>query len=164
MSANKNLKYIGWVLLGILILAYANHFNNGFHFDDSHTIVENVNIRTLENIPRFFTDATLFSVSQNHRGLRPLVTTSLAIDYWIAGGLNPWMFQLSTFLWHIGLCVMLFFMYRQLLLKTNSHKWISFIALFGAGWFGIHTVGAETLNYIISRSDVLSTFSLWPLF
>jgi tetratricopeptide (TPR) repeat protein len=158
MSANKNLKYTGWVLLAILILAYANHFNNGFHFDDSHTIVENVNIRNLENIPRFFTDATLFSVSQNHRGLRPLVTTSLAIDYWIAGGLNPWMFQLSTFLWHIGLCIMLYFMYRQLLSKTNTHKWIPFIAMFGAGWFGIHTVGAETLNYIISRSDVLSTF------
>lgn len=158
MSANKNLKYIGWVLLAILILAYANHFNNGFHFDDSHTIVENVNIRNLENIPRFFTDATLFSVSQNHRGLRPLVTTSLTMDYWIAGGLNPWMFQLSTFLWHIGLCIMLYFMYRQLLFKTNTHKWIPFIAMFGAGWFGIHTVGAETLNYIISRSDVLSTF------
>jgi tetratricopeptide (TPR) repeat protein len=158
MSSNRDLKYIGWVLLGILILAYANHFNNGFHFDDSHTIVENVNIRTLENIPRFFTDATLFSVSQNHRGLRPLVTTTLAIDYRIAGGLNPWMFQLSTFLWHIGLCLMLYFMYRQLLSKTNTHKWVPFIALLGAGWFGIHTVGAETLNYIISRSDVLSTF------
>lgn len=158
MSANKNLRYIGWVLLCMLILAYANHFNNGFHFDDSHTIVDNVNIRTLDNIPRFFTDATLFSVSQNHRGLRPLVTTTLAIDYWIAGGLNPWMFQLSTFLWHIGLCLMLYFMYRQLLSKTNTHKWVPFIALLGAGWFGIHTVGAETLNYIISRSDVLSTF------
>ncbi|MGN7787493.1 tetratricopeptide repeat protein [Niabella sp. 22666] len=158
MSADKNLKYIGVVLLAMLVLAYANHFNNGFHFDDSHTVVENVNIRTLENIPRFFTDATLFSVSQNHRGLRPLVTTSLAIDYWIAGGLNPWMFQLSTFLWHIGLCLMLYFMYRQLLSKTNTHKWVPFIALLGAGWFGIHTVGAETLNYIISRSDVLSTF------
>lgn len=157
-SSNKDLKYIGWVLLSILILAYANHFNNGFHFDDNHTIVDNVNIRTLENIPRFFTDATLFSVSQNHRGLRPLVTTTLAIDYRIAGGLNPWMFQLSTFLWHIGLCLMLYFMYRQLLLKTNTHKWVPFIALLGAGWFGIHTVGAETLNYIISRSDVLSTF------
>ncbi|MFX5068883.1 hypothetical protein ABTC68_19785, partial [Acinetobacter baumannii] len=42
--------------------------------------------------------------------------------------------------------------------KTNTHKWIPFIAMFGAGWFGIHTVGDETLNYIISRSDVLSTF------
>lgn len=154
----NDIKYIGALLLGILILAYANHFNNTFHFDDSHTVVDNVNIRTLKNIPTFFTDPTMFSVSQNHRGLRPLVTTSLAIDYWIAGGLNPWMFQLSTFLWHIGLCVMLFFMYRQLLSKVINHPWVPYIAILGAGWFALHTAVAETLNYIISRSDVLSTF------
>lgn len=152
------------LLLIVLIAAYANHFNNGFHFDDSHTVQQNIHIRNLKNIPQFFTDPTMFSASQNHRGLRPLVTTTLAIDYWLAGGLNPWMFQLSTFLWHVGLCIMLFFMFRQLLSKSINHNWVPYVAVFGAGWFAIHTVGAETLNYVISRSDVLSTFFITASF
>ncbi|MCD2423451.1 tetratricopeptide repeat protein [Niabella pedocola] len=158
MKQHKSLIIAGLVLLILLILAYANHFDNGFHFDDSHTIQENVAIRKLSNIPEFFTNADMFSASTNHRGLRPLVTTSLAIDYWLAGGLHPFVFQLSTFLWHIGLCIMLFFMYRQLIGKVSTHRWVPFIALMGAGWFGLHTVAAETVNYIISRSDVQSTF------
>ncbi|MBO9595845.1 MAG: tetratricopeptide repeat protein [Niabella sp.] len=158
MKQHKRLIIAGLVLLILLILAYANHFDNGFHFDDSHTIQENVAIRKLSNIPEFFTNADMFSASTNHRGLRPLVTTSLAVDYWLAGGLHPFVFQLSTFLWHIGLCIMLFFMYRQLISRVSTHRWVPFIALMGAGWFGLHTVAAETVNYIISRSDVQSTF------
>lgn len=159
MNINKKKLFtISSLLLLLLVLVYANHFDNGFHFDDSHTIVENANIRNLKNIPAFFHDPTMFSVSQNHRGVRPLVTTTLAIDYWLAGGLYPWSFQLSTFLWHIGLCIMLFFMYRRLLSRFIHHKWVPLIALFGAAWFAVHTVMAETLNYIIARSDVLSTF------
>lgn len=157
-AGRKQLLTISGILITILVLAYANHFDNTFHFDDSHTIQGNAAIRTLKNIPSFFYDPSTFSVSQNHRGLRPLVTTSLAVDYWLAGGLNPVAFQLSTFLWHIGLSIMLFFMFRQLLLKSFNHQWINFIALFGAAWFAVHTVNAETINYIISRSDVLSTF------
>ncbi|WP_018628332.1 tetratricopeptide repeat protein [Niabella aurantiaca] len=154
----KSLLISGLLLLILLLLAYANHFDNGFHFDDSHTIQENLAIRNLSNIPEFFTNADLFSTSPTHRGLRPLVTTTLAIDYSLAGGLNPVVFQWSTFLWHIGLCIMVFFMYRQLIRKAIRPDWAPFIALAGAGWFGLHTVVAETINYMISRSDVLSTF------
>jgi tetratricopeptide (TPR) repeat protein len=32
------------------------------------------------------------------------------------------------------------------------------MALLLAGWYALHTANAETINYIISRSDVLSTF------
>jgi len=158
MSDKKRLLIFAGILFSILLIAYANHFDNTFHFDDSHTIQGNMAIRSLKNIPSFFYDPTTFSVSQNHRGLRPLVTTSLAIDYWLAGGLDPVAFQISTFLWHIGLCILLFFMFRQLMSKSFQHKWIQYVALFGAAWFGTHTVNAETINYIISRSDVLSTF------
>ena len=68
-----------------LFLTYSNHFNNGFHFDDAQTIVDNVHIRTLKNIPRFFVDPRMFSSLPDHWGLRPVVTTTLAIDYWLGG-------------------------------------------------------------------------------
>jgi len=146
--------------LGILILliaAYINHFNNAFHFDDMHTVVNNVYIRQLKNIPHFFTDARMFSADPGHWGMRPMVTTTLAIDYWLGGGLSPFYFQLSTFLWHIALCVILFFVFRRLLQMAGIIK-AEWPALIATGWYALHTVNAETLNYVISRSDVLSTF------
>ncbi|MFX5784904.1 hypothetical protein ABTE36_20665, partial [Acinetobacter baumannii] len=65
----------------------------------------------------------------------------------------------STFIWHILLVILLYFLFQNLLNKSFSDKtFISLASILGAGWFAIHTANAETLNYIISRSDVLSTF------
>src|SRR5690242_10690838 len=62
------------VLLAV-VLAYANHFHNGFHFDDWHTVVENPAIRSLANVPRFFRDGLTFSVIPGNASYRPLVST-----------------------------------------------------------------------------------------
>jgi tetratricopeptide (TPR) repeat protein len=158
LKQNKNTIIIGLVLLIAMIAAYANHFNNGFHFDDSHTVQDNVYIRNLKNIPDFFSDPKMFSANPQHWSLRPLVTLSLAIDYWLGGGLNPFYFQLSTFIWYTLMCALLFFMYNKILKTSITHPWGTYIALFAAGWFALHTANAETVNYIIARSDVLSTF------
>jgi tetratricopeptide (TPR) repeat protein len=159
MSKNKNILYLSLTLFFVVIAAYANHFENEFHFDDFHTIVNNPHIRSLKNIPQFFTDPMMFSVSQNHYGLRPLVTTSVAIDYWLGGGqMLLVFFHLSTFIWFLALGVILYFVYRKLLKNSFSEKWVAYISLFAVGWFMLHTANAETINYIISRSDVLSTF------
>lgn len=158
MAKDKKFLRVALLLFFILVAAYINHFANTFHFDDFHTIVNNAGIRKLSNIPRFFVDPTLWSSSVNHQSIRPLVSVTLAIDYALGGGLNPFWFHLSTFLWHIGLCAILFFLYKRLLQGRFDSNLIKYMALFGAAWFGIHTAGAETINYIISRSDVLSTF------
>ncbi|MBA4198037.1 MAG: hypothetical protein C0459_10835 [Chitinophaga sp.] len=143
----------------LVVISYSNHFNNGFHFDDMHTIVNNVHIRNLKNIPAFYSDPKMFSASPAHWGMRPLVTTTLAIDYFLGNGLKPFFFQLSTFIWHLLLVILLYFIFRNLLNRTFADKKLtSLTAILGAGWFAIHTANAETLNYIISRSDVLSTF------
>lgn len=159
MNVKKRNFLILTVILFIgLLLTYSNHFKNGFHFDDSHAIVNNVNIRNIKNIPKFFVDTKMVSSSKDHWGLRPIVTSSLAIDYWIAGGLNPFYFHLSTFIVFILLLLLLFRIFKKIISVSINHKWKSYISLFAVGWYALHTVNAETLNYIISRSDVLSTF------
>lgn len=160
LQKNRNLFILALSLLLLVVSAYANHFYNGFHFDDFHTILDNVHIRTLSNIPNFFWDPTLFSADPEHYGLRSLVTTTLAIDYALGGSLNPFFFHLSTFIWHLLLGLMLFFMYRRIINNGVNHPWVNYIALFTAGLFVIHTVNAETINYVISRSDVQSTFCI----
>ncbi|RZK70431.1 MAG: tetratricopeptide repeat protein, partial [Pedobacter sp.] len=164
-TTNKNILKLATALLVILIAAYANHFENEFHFDDFHTIVNNVYIRNIANIPQFFSDPKMFSVSPDHYGMRPLVSTTLAIDYWLGGGeMILFYFHLSTFLWFIFLGVIMYFLYKKLLEISFQHSWIPYISLFAVAWFLLHTANAETINYIISRSDVLSTFFITAAF
>ena len=80
-----------WVaLLAALLATYSNHFNNSFHFDDAHTIIDNPYIRDLRFVPRFFVDARTLSVLPEQQGYRPLLPASFALDYWLAGGLQEW--------------------------------------------------------------------------
>ncbi|MEO6523482.1 MAG: tetratricopeptide repeat protein [Mucilaginibacter sp.] len=159
-KSNKNILFLALILLIALIAAYGNHFNNGFHFDDSHTVIDNVYIRDIKNIPAFYSNPKMFSADPAHWGLRPLVSTTLAIDYKLGGGLNPFYFQLSTFIWFTLLCVLLFFMYRNLLTQSSTNQWTGYIALGATAWYALHTANAETVNYVIARSDVLSTLCI----
>src|ERR1017187_5464472 len=62
---------------------YSNHFHNDFHFDDSHTIYNNMYIRDIKNIPLFFRDARTTSSFPPNQAYRPGLTALNAIDYWI---------------------------------------------------------------------------------
>src|SRR5262252_4154635 len=104
----------GALLAGALLAAYANHFHNGFHFDDAHTIVNNAAIRELRNIPLFFCDATTFSSLPSNQSYRPLVSTLLAIDYRVGGGLNAFWFHLSIFGLFVALALSVAFVIQHL--------------------------------------------------
>ena len=82
------------IVCAAVTLVYANHFHNDFHFDDAHTVTANPYIRSLSHLPEIFTDARTFSTLPTHQVYRPIVTASLAIDYWLAGGLKPLVFHL----------------------------------------------------------------------
>lgn len=149
------------LLLGIALLAcYSNHFGNSFHFDDSHTVVQNPYIRSLGNIPKFFTDATTFSVLPANRTWRPLVSASLAFDYWLGGGLKPFWFHVSTFIWYLAQLAVMFLLFRRILHFAEDSPWVDFCALFAVAWYGLHPAMAETVNYIIQRGDIYSTFGI----
>jgi tetratricopeptide (TPR) repeat protein len=140
-------------MLLFVSLAYANHFHNSFHFDDSHTIVDNAYIRDLRNIPLFFKDAATFSALPANRTYRPLVSVSLAIDYALGQGLNPVYFHASTFFWFLLQLVLIYFLF----LKLCENHWI---ALFATALYGVHPAIAETVNYIIQRGDLYSTLGV----
>jgi len=162
------------VLLAGLIFTYSNHFNNPFHFDDDHTICSNVWIRSIKNIPKFFVDGTTTSSLPSNQGYRPGVTTLNTIDYWIATkdpfhiginplggnnkGLKPFYFHLSIFTCFIIQAFLMFLLFKKILDTTINHKWDKYFALFIVAFYCYHTALAETINYIIARSDSFSTF------
>jgi tetratricopeptide (TPR) repeat protein len=152
----------------VVLLLYANHFGNTFHFDDSHSVEANPAIRSLANIPRILTDGTAFSVLPSNQGFRPVVTLTLTLDYWLAGGLKPWAFHLDVFSWFLVLLGTFYALLRRLL----EPNW----CLLGALLLGIHPLCAETVNYVVQRSDLYVTLgccagillyarrsNLWPL-
>ena len=54
-TIKHNTLLIGFIITVIVtVLVYSNHFHNPFFFDDSHTIVNNSAITTLENWTDFF--------------------------------------------------------------------------------------------------------------
>src|SRR4029077_3511948 len=105
----------GFLLLMVLVAAYANHFHNSFHFDDVHAIVNNASIQELRNVPQFFRDATTFSSLPSNQSYRPLVSTLLAIDYSFGHGLRPFWFHLSIFALFVGLTLLLAFVIYRLI-------------------------------------------------
>ena len=139
---------------------YSNHFHNSFHFDDAHAVVSNVYIRDLRNIPRFFTDGRTFSSLPTNQNWRPLVSTSLALDYRLGGGLKPLWFHVSTFFWFLVQLVLMFFLYRGVLQAAAPGPANGYIALFTVMWYGLHPANAETVNYIIQRGDLYSTLGV----
>ncbi|HEY0030658.1 MAG TPA: tetratricopeptide repeat protein [Bacteroidia bacterium] len=152
------------VLFTLLLLtgAYWNHFDNPFQFDDSHTIENNSAIRSLKNIPSFFMDARTTSSLPANQIYRPGLTTLNAIDYWIGGKPEPqpFYFHISIFISYVLLGILLYFLFFKLFNESFEHKWNNYFALFGAAFYSLHAANAETVNYVIARSDSFSTLMI----
>lgn len=151
----------GVVLAALYFFAWSNHFNNGFHFDDDHAIVANAFVRSLSNIPAFFTDPATTTELPENRAWRPLVTLTVAIDYALGKGYVPFWFQLSTFLWFTAQLILMAWLFRTILRRIGIEDQSAMrIAGFAAVLYGVHPVMAETVNYVIQRAEVLSTIGV----
>ena len=141
--------------LVILVGAYSNSFQNSFHFDDSHVVEGNLYIRSL-NIPLFFRDASTGTSLPANAVYRPLVTTSLALDYWFGGGLNVRQFHRSQLAMFVLLSVAVFLLYLRLMEMAAEHWSNRWVALLAATLYSVHTTNTETLNLMHARSELLS--------
>ncbi|TWJ03232.1 Tfp pilus assembly protein PilF [Mucilaginibacter frigoritolerans] len=145
------------IMMLVTLLIYSNHFTNTFQFDDFHTIVNNANIRSLKNIPRFFKDGSTMSVLPQNQAYRPVTVSSLAIDYWLAGDYYPSYFQASTFILFLLQGLLMVLLFKKLFDKSLSNNHNTYPAIIAATWYMLHPANAETVNYIIARADVQST-------
>jgi tetratricopeptide (TPR) repeat protein len=145
------------LLLAAILITYSNHWYNEFHFDDTHTVQYNVYIKQLSNIPLFYKDPKTFSNLPTHCSYRPLVSTTLAIDYYLGHGLDTFYFHLDTFILFLLQGVLMFFMFAKMLKGICKQPVHQYVSLFATALYMLHPALAETVNYVISRSDTLST-------
>lgn len=152
------------LVCGVALLAltatYSNHFRNEFQFDDAHAIQNNRYIRSVRNIPLFFTDARTFSALPSNQSYRPLVTTTLAIDYRLGNGLNPVAFHATSFALFVLQCAAMLWLFQVLMDRVRPHPSNPWVALFAVALYAFHTANAETVNYIIQRGEILSTLAV----
>lgn len=144
----------------ITLAVYVNHFHNSFHFDDSHTISNNLNIRSLNNIPDYYSNAALFSTQPANQSYRPLLLTTLAVDFYLSGKPvpDPFAFHITNFFLFILLGFLCYYLFLHLMQRSfpKTGKGNNYVSLFATAWFLLHAANAETVNYIIARSDLLS--------
>ncbi len=141
------------------VLTYSNHFNNTFHFDDSHTIENNSKIKEL-NIASFFKDGTTFSTLPSNQSYRPLTTLENAIDYGVTKSLNPKPFHIHIFIVYLLTCLVFGLFIYGLLQKFNPSSFNKYYSLLVATIFALLCVNAETVNYIIQRAEITSALSI----
>jgi Tfp pilus assembly protein PilF len=157
MNQRTALTYL-LAILFLTTLVYSNHFHNTFQFDDNHTIVDNLYIRDLKNIPLFFTDASVTSTNAANVSYRPITTTLTALEYWLAGGLNPLPFHVTIFSLYLLQIVAMYLLYRKIF-SISQPKGLTAdtLSLIGVALYAIHPVSAETVNYIIQQADLIAT-------
>jgi protein O-mannosyl-transferase len=139
-----------WMPLSILLLTwgiYLNSLGNGFHYDDTHSIVENRSIRAPGNIPRFFVDPRTFSHEPAMAMYRPVLLTSYALNYALHR-YQPLGYHLVNVGLHGLMALGVFWLLKGL--------GIGRLAWWGGMLFGLHPIHTQAVNYISSRSELLA--------
>ena len=131
-------------------ILYANALHNPFHYDDRHSIEHNKHLRSLRNIPQFFTDPGTFSSERRGTMFRPLLLSSYAVNYamhenWVSG------FRIANLGLHV-LCSLALFALVSRWGRLPREAWA--VGLL----FLLHPLHGEPINYISSRSDLLVAF------
>ncbi len=143
-------------LLGVLLLAfvcYGISLNHPLLWDDEATVVQNVLIRNLRNLPLIFTSGYHAGAGEVTNLYRPLATVSLMADYHL-WRLNPIGFHLTNLLLHLmNLC----FLYKILKKLLPVREKIAGITLL---LFAIHPINSEVVNYVSCRTELLMAFFL----
>ena len=134
------------VLTIVVCATYANSLQGSFQYDDFHSIVRNVSVRDLGNLPAFFTDPETFSADAAKAMYRPVLLSSFALNYALHGYDVAGYHAVNVIL-HLT-CVLLLWRLARCLTTTGP-------ALAAALLFAAHPLTAEPVNYISSRSELL---------
>jgi len=135
------------LLAAVVVFVYAVGSSNPFHYDDLHSIRDNPHIRSLDNIPAFFTRPDYFTADPRSAMYRPLVLVSYALNYALDKS------EVRSYHWvNIGIHAInsgLVLLLAHMLLKRFT------VAFMAACIFALHPVNSEVVNYISSRSESL---------
>jgi len=143
-----------------LLVAYGASFGVGFYFDDSYGIRENPAIRSLANIPSFFTDPFTLTPLRQNVDVRPVLVTTYALNYAISGT-SPWSYHLFNLIAHFLAATMVFVLVRDHVWwpaeRRGPEGGARIPAAAAALFFAFAPINNQALNYMWARSALLCT-------
>jgi tetratricopeptide (TPR) repeat protein len=162
-------------------LCYLGSLSGGFHFDDSHSVQNNLSVRSLSNIPSFWTDSRTSSVLPDNRVYRPLVYTFYSFC-WLIGKGQTWPFHIMKMAMHFFVCVALMLIWRRLwqtpgwfplqnfdvkfpMVKQVFRLTPEWVAFFVALLFAVHPANSECVDYISATTSLqCAMFYVWAFY
>ena len=147
----------GWILVLLASFAiYSNCLDNGYHYDDEHSLQFNESIRSLANVSSFFVDPGAFSDDPSKGMYRPLLLVTFALNYAANQGLDldgydVRGYHLVNLLLHALTATLLWWLVSRATGRPD-------VALVGGLLFALHPLGTEPVNYISSRSEGQASF------
>ena len=143
--------FILLVLAVVGMAIFGNVMQGEFIFDDDLLIVNNQHIRSLKNIPKFFTTSSTDGAGLSDSNFyRPLQTLAYTVIFAIFG-LNPSVYHLLPVLLHIAGALLIFLLLTRLKLSRTA----SFLA---ALIFLVHPIQTEAVSYIAGVADPMGLF------
>lgn len=144
-----------------IAVAYGGGLGVGFYFDDGYGIRDNPAIRSLANVPSFFTDPFTLTTVRENVDIRPVLVTTYAINYAISG-VQPWSYHLFNMVVHFLTAAMVFVLVRDHLWWPEEHRGrrgdARLPAAAAALFFALAPINNQALNYMWARSALLCTF------
>jgi tetratricopeptide (TPR) repeat protein len=160
-SPRAHAAFLALVCLGI----YSNNFHHDFQLDDSHVLLTNPSVRSLANIPRYFTDPSTFTSLRANVDYRPVLQATYALNYRM-GGYDTWWWHLTQILLHAVCAIGLYFLCRRILLASSSgaedRRALRSVPLLAAVVFALHPTASGVVNYLSARSSLLTAAFLLP--
>lgn len=146
-----------WAML-VFILAAGIYFNSGFNgyaLDDGIVITENPYTKQgFAGISDIFSHETFSNIADQNAELsggryRPLSIAMLAIEYQFFGA-NPGVNHFINVLMYALMCVLLFYLLKQYVFKTDLTA-----ALIAALLFVVHPLHTDVVSNIKGRDEIL---------
>jgi tetratricopeptide (TPR) repeat protein len=135
-----------FLLLTAGVIAYWNSFDVPFVFDDFTTIQSNSSVQ--------FGDS-LVGIPSN-LWFRTLLYMTFAANYAL-GGQNVWGYHLVNLLIHLLNGVLIYVLATEIFSRASTRLPTNVLAFFASAFFLVHPVQTESVTYISSRSELLST-------
>ncbi len=149
---------------------YSNGYDHAYNLDSLHTIAENPSVRSLENIPSFFTDPGTFSTLRSNVDYRPVLQVTYALNYSFAerysnGGYKMWSWHFVQILLHLCCVLGLYTLCERVFRRSykDAAEWtVASTAFIAALVFAFHPTASGVVNYLSARSSLLTAAFLFP--
>src|SRR4030067_1198502 len=133
------------------VLRYSNTFTAAFQFDDLPIIVENAQLRDLNNLPQILA------------GQRGLTMATFAINYALGGGDTTGYHAVNLAIHIINAALAYLLLLYTLRLTGSGEATARRLSALIALLFAAHPVQTQAVTYIVQRMESLtSLFSLLP--